>query len=589
MILNKVIFDVQTKKDVPINLQEIIKSRMLLQANSGGGKSHIIRKFCEKAHDKVQQIIIDPEGEFHTLREKYEYLLVAKGNHADIQIEPKHAALLAKKLMETGANAILDLYELNPSERIRFVKLFVDALVNLPKNLWHPCIIVIDEIHTFAPESKSGRSESLAAVAALASRGRKRGYALVGATQRISKLSKDIAAELNTKLIGRCSLDGDRKRAADELGLKDSIVLRKLQHEFYAFGPAISNENILVKAEKTETFSDELGSTADYNPINKSKINSLLKNFSELPQEAELDLKTKEGLQLKVQELQTKLRVAERHQTVIKQDAGELNKAWKKGYDEATANMKPTITSYEKYILAIKKNASNIKQTIAGIESKTENDFNLILQTGPVIPESPTKLLGINLTKSQKSQLSSIVSSIPAGPTITSAESANSLQIDSEVKLGRCEESILKALAQRGKECSKLQIATVAGYSSKSGGFNNSISKLKNLEFITVNGNISITQAGLDHIGDNYQRIPDDPESLLNMWKSKLGKCPATILQYLYDIHPSYAPKNNIAETTGYSAGSGGFNNGISKLNSLGLTEKSSEGFLRITDEVMYS
>jgi len=231
MELEKIIYNVETKTSVFLDLDKIIKGRALFQANSGGGKSYLLRKFLEESNGKVQQIIIDPEGEFSTLREKYDYLLVGKDN-ADIQIDTRHAALLAKKLMETGNNAILDLYEMSPFERIRFVKVFVDALVNLPKSLWHPCIIVIDEIHTFAPESSKGRSESLESVASLASRGRKRGYALIGATQKLSKFHKDVAAELNTKFTGRCTLDIDQKRAAQELGIKDHTTLRNLDHEF---------------------------------------------------------------------------------------------------------------------------------------------------------------------------------------------------------------------------------------------------------------------------------------------------------------------------------------------------------------------
>src|SRR5438874_1380127 len=70
---------------------------------------------------------------------------------------------------------------------------------------------------TFAPEG--AHSEAAEAVVTLAAQGRKRGYALVCATQRLSKLSKDVAAELNTKLIGRTGLDLDVKRAGDELGM----------------------------------------------------------------------------------------------------------------------------------------------------------------------------------------------------------------------------------------------------------------------------------------------------------------------------------------------------------------------------------
>jgi DNA helicase HerA-like ATPase len=82
-----------------------------------------------------------------------------------------------------------------------------------------------------------GKAESTIAVIDVATRGRKRGLALVAATQRLSKLHKDVAAELLNKLIGRTGLDVDVKRAAAELGLtaREAVsVLRDLQPgEFY--------------------------------------------------------------------------------------------------------------------------------------------------------------------------------------------------------------------------------------------------------------------------------------------------------------------------------------------------------------------
>src|SRR3990167_9957285 len=106
-----------------IDLPKLIDSKLLVQANSGGGKSWLLRRILEQSHGKVQQIILDPEGEFGTLREKYDYILAGKGG--DTPAEPRSAALLAKRLLELQGSAIIDLYELNPQERKHFVRLFL--------------------------------------------------------------------------------------------------------------------------------------------------------------------------------------------------------------------------------------------------------------------------------------------------------------------------------------------------------------------------------------------------------------------------------------------------------------------------------
>ena len=229
-----------------IDLDALIDTRLLVQANSGGGKSYLLRKLLETSHGKIQQIVLDMEGEFSTLRERYDYLLI--GKEGDIPINIKSAELLAHKILELRVSVIIDLYELKQHERIIFVKRFLDSMINAPKNLWHPCIVFVDEAHIFAPEKI--KSESTGSVIDLCTRGRKRGYCAVLATQRLSKLNKDAAAECNNKLLGRTGLDVDRKRVSEELGFttkEQNLSLRNLEAgQFYAFGPAISNEVKLV-------------------------------------------------------------------------------------------------------------------------------------------------------------------------------------------------------------------------------------------------------------------------------------------------------------------------------------------------------
>ena len=61
-----------------IDLPTLLKTRSLVQANSGGGKSWLIRRILEQSQGKVQQIVIDLEGEFASLRKKFDYILVGK-------------------------------------------------------------------------------------------------------------------------------------------------------------------------------------------------------------------------------------------------------------------------------------------------------------------------------------------------------------------------------------------------------------------------------------------------------------------------------------------------------------------------------
>lgn len=561
MILDNVIFDVETNKPVKIDLDKIVKGRALFQANSGGGKSYLLRKFLEESNGKIQQIIIDPEGEFSTLREKYDYLLVGKDN-ADIQIDTNHAALLAKKLMETGADAILDLYEMSPFERIRFVKVFVDALVNLPKKLWHPCIIVIDEIHVFAPESSKGRSEALEAVASLASRGRKRGYALIGATQKLSKFHKDVAAELNTKFTGRCTLDIDQKRAAQELGIKDHTQLRNLDYEFFVFGPAVDRE-CRVKSYTVKTTHEDIGSTVSTKLGNPSKIKSMMKDFAELPQEAENELKTTQDLNRKIVEQKNEIVILKRAQPKV--DPQLVEKSYQKGIIIGRRESLKELEVTKSFLKILKMGYNRILKSNDDVTNTCNNSISEI-----------DKILAIPLTEIKPVIVTSLISKeISASVSLDHDKTLQTITDPNDLPLGRCETAILETLITFNQTCTRVKVAIFSGYSSTSGGFSNSISKLKNSGFIIVdNGSLTITDEGRAQ-NVSVKPLPDTTDEILFFWKNKLGKCPGAILECAVRVYPESISKEDAGIQTGYSASSGGFSNGISKIKTLGLIKYS--------------
>src|ERR1700753_339992 len=49
-----------------LDLEELLATRLLVQGNSGSGKSHLLRRLLEQSAPWVQQAIIDPEGDFVT-------------------------------------------------------------------------------------------------------------------------------------------------------------------------------------------------------------------------------------------------------------------------------------------------------------------------------------------------------------------------------------------------------------------------------------------------------------------------------------------------------------------------------------------
>lgn len=299
-------------RSLVLELSTLIETRSLITGNSGSGKSRLLRRLAEQAFGKVQIILLDPEGEFGTLRERHDFLLA--GRNGEVQAEPRAAALLARRLMELSLSAVIDLYGLPLQGRRSFVRLFLESLLELDKNLYAPVLVILDEAHVFCPEKSE--SEAASAVIDLMARGRKRGLCGILATQRLSKLDKDAAAEAKNYFIGGIALDVDQKRAADVLGFSgrdERIGLRDLPPgRFLGFGPALSQKGVteftsgdVLTTHPKAGQRHKLGVTPTPEAIRKVQA-----ELKDLPQQAAEEIRTLEAAQARIKILEREVRTA---------------------------------------------------------------------------------------------------------------------------------------------------------------------------------------------------------------------------------------------------------------------------------------
>lgn len=241
---------------VPIDMEELLATRLLVQGNSGSGKSHLLRRMLEESARMVQQIIIDPEGDFVTLSEPFGHVVIDGAAHDGREIER-----LAARIREHRASVVLALDGLELEAQMRCAAQFLSTLFDAPRDHWYPALVVVDEAQMFAPAAAGDvaddtRRLSLAAMTNLMCRGRKRGLAGVIATQRLAKLAKNVAAEASNFLMGRTFLDIDMARAADLLGMerRQAEQIRDLERgRFLALGPAICRRPVSVKIGDVRT------------------------------------------------------------------------------------------------------------------------------------------------------------------------------------------------------------------------------------------------------------------------------------------------------------------------------------------------
>ena len=61
---------------VQVDVEELLATRLLVQGNSGSGKSHLLRRLLEESAGIVQQIVIDPEGDFVSLADIFDHVII---------------------------------------------------------------------------------------------------------------------------------------------------------------------------------------------------------------------------------------------------------------------------------------------------------------------------------------------------------------------------------------------------------------------------------------------------------------------------------------------------------------------------------
>ncbi len=530
-----------------IDLAKLIASKLFIYANSGYGKSWLIRRILEQSFNQIQQIVIDPEGEFSTLREKYDYILIGKGY--DITADPKTAALLAHRLLKEKVSAIIDIYELEPLDRERFVANFTQALVNVPKELAHPYLYLIDEAQDFAPEK--GDALSSKAMLSIAKKGRKRGCCPIFATQRVADFSKSVIAACNNKLIGQASLDIDMKRCAAELGFstkEQTLSLRDLDPgEFFAFGPAMTKIVQKIKIGNVFTShpdSSKIGSKVGFKKVipASARVKKALAALADLPQEAAEEAKTIADYKSQIKELKAK--ISHNPQKIVEIDLEASLKPHLIAFRSIEKSFENTITQWELYtdkLLSLMNmaavNAEKIPRPSSKawgsyIPSKVEKVFKNTIPGSSVISEKSIKIAEKNL--------------YPKKGELMSSDGG----YQSET-LGKGEMIVLKAIAQFPDEGMTTEhIAVLTGYKQTSRRVY--LQRLSSKGYTRTSGeNIFITEEGMAALGSNYEALPKGDELREHLMRT-LPEGEKRVLSVILAAYPNETTFETIEQETGY-------------------------------------
>jgi len=551
-----------------VELEQLVSSRLLIQGSSGAGKSWLIRYLLEQTHGRIQQFVFDPEGEFTTLRERFDYVVASAGGDGDVPAHPDTADLLCRQLVELEASAILDIYDLDPEDRAAFVGAFLSRLVRMPKEQWRSALVVVDEAHELCPEQGGRELPSKKPMELVVSKGRKRGLCAVYATQRLSKLSKN-ASDLQNILVGYTGLDVDVKRARDILGFDKAQgeELKQLRHEFFAFGPALSREVTRVRSGPVQTHHPKAGELIPPTPPPRGKLAQLVKELAQIPERLAEEEETLATLRARVAELEGDLRRAggggiapqQAEQRIRAAVAEERARGEQLAEQRAAAAVAALRTTVRPHVEALHHALANGSSA----SSATSNEVPKPATAPPVRRPAPAP---------------PVRRPAPAPAPARAAPGRHAATDDSLAKGPR---AILTALAQHPGGMTRQQITAITGY--KRSTRDAYIQRLP-AEYLIVEpgGSVYATEAGVAALGD-FEPLPIGDE-LRHHWLAKLPEGEAKVLEAVASAYPDAMERDAVTDVTGYKRSTRDAY--LQRLAARKLVRPEGRGLVRASDEL---
>ena len=226
----------------------VATGRTCVLGASGSGKSYTVAVICEElCKNSVPFALIDTEGEYSGLKEKYEAIWLGDDERCDLRFGAVDVEEVARQAPEI-APLIIDLSEAeNPKE---LVKRFLTELYKVVSEKRAPYLVVLEEADRFVPQ----QGERLTIFNEIARRGRKRGIGLMVCSQRPSLVDKNVLSQCGNQLIGKLIIQNDLKSVSQFFsgrGLPKQLTLLE-PGEFYAMG-GLSPEPVEVKMRQRET------------------------------------------------------------------------------------------------------------------------------------------------------------------------------------------------------------------------------------------------------------------------------------------------------------------------------------------------
>jgi hypothetical protein len=576
-----------------------LDDRLGFIGTSGSGKTYNAGGAVERLlHKHARVVIVDPLGVWWGLRlladgktqSRYDVAIFG-GAHGDLPLNEHAGALIGETAATMAESCIIDISQLGTkSAERRFMTGFLETIYR--KANGQPMHLVIDEADLFAPQKPPKGDETLLnLMEQIVRRGRVKGFIPWLISQRPAVLNKNVLSQVDglvafklTSSQDRDALDGWIEGQADKAqgkAIKDELPAMQIgQGVVWVPGRGVLDT---VTFPPKETFDssrapkrgEKLKRAAALKPLDLGVLKTRLATV-----EAETKANDPKALRLQLSEKDREIRRLQGELTYkstaapAAPDKDALKAAEQKGFEQARKklkrvadgalhkSLKTTLTMLRGYVVKFVEQVDGELDALKQHIKAAELEDVQFAPTAPAPPPAPQRMAR------QVQQKSVLVQRSPTPPA-------------GDGSYTRPQMRVLRSLAMwksLGHDMpSREMVAAVAGYSPGSGGFNNLLGGLgpKAMGAIGIPqpGRVSLETGGID-----VPSVDEGRDLLLSVLSNPQKKLVAAL------NGAGAISREQLAEATSYSAGSGGFNNLIGSLNTLGISLVPAQGQVSLSE-----
>src|SRR6266699_243928 len=188
------ILHIDSSNELQFQTQDLVGRSIAMLGITGSGKTNTAAVLIEELlSNGLPLTIVDIEGEYWGLKEKFEVLVAGRSQHSELEVGPGNAGRLAEISVQRGISVILDLSDFTQDEAYEFLIRYFTGLWAACSLSKQPYQIVLEEAHEFVPQGMSTPLKQI--LTRIALRGRKRGLGILLISQRSAKVEKDVLTQ----------------------------------------------------------------------------------------------------------------------------------------------------------------------------------------------------------------------------------------------------------------------------------------------------------------------------------------------------------------------------------------------------------